>query len=202
MGVGRTLTTRMQTSSLLVRVLVPLLAGGLGAAYFLRSSSAAPTRASSSEPVMSAKVVARPSPEAARPASEAGVQAPLAVRFDDEARRLSGEEWSIGVSIDVRVPMRFPVSLQVTLPRGATPVEGALSEQLTLDQVGTVRREFRFRAAEAPGVDNPVRVVLHGAAPDRSMGVHADRAFPPRPEATVPVQAAPRVMRPPAPVRP
>ena len=137
-------------------------------------------------------------PAPAAPAPEQNLRAPLVLRLQ-EPRSLPSGELEIEARVEVSSPIPFPVSLQATLPRGASLVDGKLDELLGPLQPGTLSRTFRLRTAAALDPSDPFRLQLHGEAPDRSAGVHAERTTPAPPEVAAPFPPAP-VRRPPAPV--
>lgn len=179
----------MKPTSFPTRALALLSLAGLGVFAFLGRASRADS--------------APAAPRAAAPVVEHGVQAPLVVRFDEAPTQLASGETSLTVHIDVRTPLTFPVSLRASLPRGAVLTDGQLDEALDVTQAGTLHRTFRFRAADEMNEKNPFRVVVHGEAPDRSMGLHADRTFPAQSVVAVPPFAGPRPPggRPPGPLK-
>jgi hypothetical protein len=138
-------------------------------------------------------------PAPVAPAPEPNLRAPLVLHLR-EPRSLPSGELEIEARVEVTSPVPFPVSLKATLPRGASLVDGRLDEPLGPLQPGTLSRTFRLRAAAALDPSDPFRLELHGEAPDRSAGVHAERAMPSPPGATAPFAPTP-VRRPPAPVR-
>lgn len=180
----------MQPRNVLPRALALLAVVGLGAFALLGR----PSRADSAPPAPKASLA---------PSLEHSIQAPLVVQYDDQPTQLATGETELTVHLNVRSPLRFPVSFKASLPRGATLTSGELEETLTLTEVGVVHRTFRFRATDEMSGANPFRVVVHGEAPDRSMGLHADRTFPAQTTATVPAFAGPRPPggRPPGPLK-
>lgn len=100
---------------------------------------------------------------------------PMGVSLDQVSVTPEGDH-ELVLTLDVNSPPAFPVQLTATAPSGAQLVAGQAQETLTLTQPGRVTRSFRVRGPLS--AQSPFRVVVHGQAPDRSSGLHADKVYP------------------------
>ena len=98
-------------------------------------------------------------------------------------------ETELQLTLEVRRPLPYPLSVTVTLPGGAQLASGAAQESIPITQPGRIVRRYRVQGALSPQA--PVQVTVHGEAPDRSSGIHADQKYPPPPAASAPPVGTP-----------
>lgn len=130
-----------------------------------------------------------PGPGGPPPPTDERHSAPLVVSLQQNSA--SGDETEILLTLETTSPFSYPLSLTATAPAGAQITGGQPQETLTVAQPGKLTRIFRVKGPLTQQA--PFSVVIHGAAPDRSSGVHADKKFPP------PAELAPPKLGPPPP---
>lgn len=162
-----------------ILLLVPLALLGAAAAL-ARGSSATPSPAS------------RPAPAAVNP--ELAARAPLS--FSLRARAGSSElEQLVTVDIEPRGALPYPVTLEVSLPRGARLLDGERKQTLEIQSAARVSRELRVSLERPLQLSDPLKVTLQGR--DEVSGLHGEKQLPPLPEL-----APPRLVPPPPGGRP
>lgn len=151
-------------------LLVPLAL--LGAAVALaRGSSATPSPA----------LASRPAPAAIHP--ELAARAPLS--FSLRARAGSSElEQIISVDIEPRGALPYPVTMEVSLPRGARLLDGERKQTLEIRSADRISRELRVSLERPLQLSDPLKVTLQGR--DEVSGLHGEKQLPPLAELAPP----------------
>jgi hypothetical protein len=118
-----------------------------------------------------------PSAAASSPAPEDHERAsfPVIVTLEQVAAG-DGQETEFQLTLAVNRPLAYPLSVTVTVPPGVQLTSGSPQESVSVAQTGKILR--RFRTTGPLTEQAPFRIVVHGEAPDRSSGVHADQQFP------------------------
>jgi hypothetical protein len=111
------------------------------------------------------------------------MRAPVVLTLTPTGQDAATSEASFLAVIEVNAPPGYPLTLSVSLPPGAQLTAGLAQETLASLPAGQLQRSFRVRGALTPQA--PLKLTLHGVAPDKSSGLSAERAYPAPANATV-----------------
>lgn len=106
-------------------------------------------------------------------------EAPFVLKLETPAS-YTGQVGEIEVTARVAVPHTIdaPTSIDITVPKGATLVEGSKREQLANLPGGVLTRTFKLNVTKALTPSTPVKVAVHMKHPGGAFGAHAERQFP------------------------
>ena len=108
---------------------------------------------------------------------DGGMHAPVVLTLSSTGQDAATGEMSFLAVVEVNAPPGFPLTLTTSLPPGSQLTAGLAQETLTPSQPGQLQRTFKVRGALTPQA--PMKLILNGIAPDKSSGLHAERAYPP-----------------------
>jgi hypothetical protein len=128
--------------------------------------------------------------------------APLVLRLTGPDPVPAKGDVKLELEIVTREPITMPVTLKITLPKGATLKAGKAEEVLQLPQAGTQKREYVVSSAST--LASPVVVTADTKDASGATGMHAERKYPQTTTSVTPGSTAPKappVPRPPSPPR-